>query len=372
MIGSYGATTGACFCIVAPQRHAPSPFVSCLLDAMPEADASTSHPAALPSAETAPSPRVSIVIPTYNRAAFFAEALQSAVAQTYPNIEVVVADDASTDATPEVCREYAGDPRVKVHRHETNLGPNGNWQYGLQAATGTYVGILADDDVQDPTFVEQLMEPVQHDPSLGVVFSDHWIIDGEGQVMQDATERIGASYGRGTREGGLVSDTARTFFIDKSVYIGAVLFRRDVLTQQPLHPKARSAMGAWLLYQAFQSGARAFYVPKRLMRCRWVEGSVSRSQRFRLGLLRGNIFRLRTQLQDEELRAHHPALRAELIEEMGTLLAAHVARGEAHEAWDMLKALRREHLSPAEVRTVIVCLLNPLRWKIERLISNGP
>lgn len=339
---------------------------------MPEADASTSHPAALPPAEAPVTPRVSIVIPTYNRAVFFAEALQSAVAQTYPHIEIIVADDASTDATPEVCREYADDPRVKVHRHETNLGPNGNWQYGLQAATGTYVGILADDDVQEPTFVERLMAPVQRDPSLGVVFSDHWIIDADGQVLQAATERIGASYGRGARGAGAVADAARTFFIDKSVYIGAVLFRRDVLTQQPLHPKARSAMGAWLLYQAFRSGARAFYVPKRLMRCRWVDGSVSRSQRFRLGLLRGNIFRLRTQLQDEELQAHHPALRAEFIEEMGTLLAAHIARGEAHEAWSVVKALRREHLSPAEVRTVIVCLLNPLRWKIERLIDDGP
>jgi glycosyltransferase involved in cell wall biosynthesis len=339
---------------------------------MPEADATTSHPTDLPSAETRQHPLVSIVIPTYNRAAFFAEALHSAVAQTYPNVEIIVADDASTDATPEVCQAYAGDPRVKIHRHENNLGPNGNWQYGLQVAAGAYVGILADDDVHEPTFVERLMAPVQRDPSLDVVFSDHWIVDADGSVKQEATERIGASYGRGARAAGVVDDTARAFFIDKSVYIGAVLFRKEVLTQQPLHPKARSAMGAWLLYQAFRSGAQAFYVPERLMHCRWVKGSVSRSQRFRLGLLRGNVFRLRTQLQDERLRAYHPALRAELVEEMGTLLAAHIARGELQEAWDVLKALRREDLSLAEVRTVIVCLLNPLRWKIERLIDGGP
>lgn len=320
----------------------------------------------------ASSPLVSIVIPTYNRAAYFAEALASACAQTYPALEIIVADDASTDATPDVCQQYADDPRVKVHRHETNLGPNGNWQYGLQVASGVYVGILADDDVHEPAFVERLMAPVRRDRSPDVVFSDHWIIDADGSVKQEATERIGASYGRGTRSAGAVDDTARAFFIDKSVYIGAVLFRREVLTAQPLHPKARSAMGAWLLYQAFRSRARAFYVPERLMRCRWVEGSVSRSQRFRLGLLRGNIFRLRTQLQDERLRAYHAVLRAELVEELGTLLAAHVARGEPREAWALVRALSRERLSLAEIRTVIVCLLNPLRWKIERLFDDGP
>ena len=118
-------------------------------------------------------PLVSILIPVYNREKVVSRAIDSALAQTYRNIEIIVCDNASTDGTWDVLQKYAKqDERVKVFRNETNVGPVRNWMECLKRASGEYAKYLWSDDEILPTFVETMLRPMQNDPRVGFAWSD--------------------------------------------------------------------------------------------------------------------------------------------------------------------------------------------------------
>lgn len=117
------------------------------------------------------SPKVSILIPVYNRAKMVIEALSSAVNQTYKNVEVIVVDNKSTDNTFEILKEFAQlHSNVKVYQNEENIGPVRNWQHCVAEAKGEYGKILFSDDLMYPTFLEKTL-PYMDDPEVGFVFT---------------------------------------------------------------------------------------------------------------------------------------------------------------------------------------------------------
>ncbi|WP_417881916.1 glycosyltransferase family 2 protein [Xanthomarina gelatinilytica] len=100
----------------------------------------------------------SICIPTYNGEAYLAEALDSALAQTYTNIEIVVSDDASTDSTLDIVARYQDKTSIPIHvfHHEPN-GIGANWNNCIKQAQGEYIKFLFQDDVLEPTCVERMV-----------------------------------------------------------------------------------------------------------------------------------------------------------------------------------------------------------------------
>ncbi len=117
-------------------------------------------------------PRISILIPTYNRARYLADALESALAQDYPNYEVVVSDNASTDGTAEVVARYLADPRLRYYRNPENLGIGANWTKLLyDYARGDYGKCLPDDDyLVDPKHLQKAMAIIRRH-GVRIVFS---------------------------------------------------------------------------------------------------------------------------------------------------------------------------------------------------------
>lgn len=109
-------------------------------------------------------PRFTIGIPTYNRAKFLPRAIECALSQTWPDVEVIVSDNASTDATPEIVRSY-GD-RVRYHRNETNLGPIANFSLLPDLASGDYFSWLQDDDLLHKDFVRRAVEALESDEDI--------------------------------------------------------------------------------------------------------------------------------------------------------------------------------------------------------------
>jgi len=103
-----------------------------------------------------PEPLVSILIPTYNRERLIGETIRSALVQTYPHIEVVVVDNASTDSSWEVISELARkDSRIHPFRNETNVGPMRNWKRAFDEAKGKNGKVLWSDDLIAPDFHEK-------------------------------------------------------------------------------------------------------------------------------------------------------------------------------------------------------------------------
>lgn len=100
-------------------------------------------------------PKVSILIPVYNRENLIGECIQSALDQSVTDFEVIITDNASTDRTWEICMQYAvKDKRIKIFRNETNIGPVRNWLRCVQEAQGEIGKILFSDDLMLPQFLE--------------------------------------------------------------------------------------------------------------------------------------------------------------------------------------------------------------------------
>lgn len=105
-------------------------------------------------------PLVSVVIPTHNRAVLLAQAIESVRQQTYEHLEIVVVDDASTDATAEVVARIS-DPRIRYMRHVSNKGGSATRNTGIKAATGMYIAFLDDDDIWHLQKTEKQMEAIR-------------------------------------------------------------------------------------------------------------------------------------------------------------------------------------------------------------------
>src|SRR5215210_2650966 len=103
-------------------------------------------------------PRVSVIVPAYNAAGFLKRALHSALAQTMPDLELIVVDDASSDATLALAREVAArDPRVRVLQNERNRGMYPTYNRAIDAARGEWIAALDADDVWLPERLEQML-----------------------------------------------------------------------------------------------------------------------------------------------------------------------------------------------------------------------
>jgi glycosyltransferase involved in cell wall biosynthesis len=103
-------------------------------------------------------PTVSLCIPTYNAARFIADALASAIAQTFEDIEVLVVDDGSKDETLEIAERYARqDSRIRIHRNASNLGLPGNWDRARELARGEWIMFLFQDDLFATRCVELML-----------------------------------------------------------------------------------------------------------------------------------------------------------------------------------------------------------------------
>ncbi|MFO1487483.1 MAG: glycosyltransferase family A protein [Verrucomicrobiota bacterium] len=126
-------------------------------------------------------PLVSIVIPSFNQARYVGEAIQSALRQTWPNTEIIVADDCSPDNSWEIIRRAPGSV-VKIRR-EKNLGFAANANDLFQRAKGDYICLLCSDDVLEPNFVESAMVLFSERTDLGYVQVHYQPIDENGRPM---------------------------------------------------------------------------------------------------------------------------------------------------------------------------------------------
>lgn len=114
-------------------------------------------------------PLVTIGLPVFNGADTLAAALETLVKQNYPNLQIIISDNASTDATLAICEEFARrDPRIHIIRKQVNEGPVANFRTVLNAAEGEFFMWAAADDYWYPQFISRLLPALQADPAAGV------------------------------------------------------------------------------------------------------------------------------------------------------------------------------------------------------------
>ena len=131
-------------------------------------------------------PLISIGMPVYNGANFIREALDSILSQTYENFELIISDNASTDETEKICREYmTKDARVRYYRSQQNLGAAWNFNRVFELSSGKYFKWAAHDDLIAPDFLLECVEVLERDSSLVLCHCQAKVIDDRGSVLQE-------------------------------------------------------------------------------------------------------------------------------------------------------------------------------------------
>lgn len=131
--------------------------------------------------------KVSVIIPAFNRVAYIAETVESVLSQDYPDVELIVVDDGSTDGTYEALLEYAGRGQLKLLTHpgHENRGQSAALNLGLREATGDFIAILDSDDLFLPGKLKVQVEYLNGHPEVGLVYGMGEGVDGEGRWIYD-------------------------------------------------------------------------------------------------------------------------------------------------------------------------------------------
>ncbi|MCK9394606.1 MAG: glycosyltransferase [Methylobacter sp.] len=125
-------------------------------------------------------PLVSICIPTYNAEKTIGETLRSIVSQSYRNLNIQIADNASTDGTLDIVRSFT-DARISVHANASNIGAEANFERCFNLSRGKYTAIFHADDIYETGMVEQQVAFLESNPEAGAVFTSAGLIDEDGR-----------------------------------------------------------------------------------------------------------------------------------------------------------------------------------------------
>lgn len=184
-------------------------------------------------------PLVSIMIPTYNRPEYFHETLESALAQTYPNIEVIVCDNSTNEHTAELMQAYRGDVRVRYVRNKNAHSKEENFMPFEHLAQGEFLQWCMDDDILLPDKITLMVDAFLSEPTAALVTSVRGIIDGNGDFIGQWTD-VPPVYDTYSVFPG--ADLGHAMLAFCSNFLGepsAVLFRRRDLTHHYWRAESR-------------------------------------------------------------------------------------------------------------------------------------
>lgn len=131
-------------------------------------------------------PKVTVGLPVYNGENYLVAAIESALSERFDDFELIISDNASTDGTEEICRQYAdSDPRVRYFRQRKNLGAAPNYNFTFHRARGKYFRWLSHDDLSHPEFLEAAVPVLDARPEVVLCHSTIGQVDENGNEIEE-------------------------------------------------------------------------------------------------------------------------------------------------------------------------------------------
>lgn len=202
-------------------------------------------------------PEISVVMPTYRRPAFLAQALASLRDQTLADYEVLVCDNGADRETEQVVRD-AGDPRIRYMPREQNLGILRSAMLGFSDARSELVMKLDDDDRFLPDTLERLVAPFRSHPGLGISFGGVTLVDEHGDPMVQETAALDRSSGRATLPEGLIAP-ATGMVAAGGVQLAGAAVRKDVVSWLEVPDEIGTAFDFFAALAAVERGRPAHF-----------------------------------------------------------------------------------------------------------------
>lgn len=208
-------------------------------------------------------PKISVCLPTYNRAHYLKETIASILAQTVTDYELIVADNCSTDATAETVAAFA-DSRIRYVRNDENIGHYRNMDRALALARGAYVCLVHDDDVYAPEFLARESEMLDANPNVGMVHCAVYVVSPDRRRL--SVHRVASR----TRTAAGVGEFVR-YLGGHDVCCSTVMCRREVWTRAGAF-EHRLMCADWLMWLTIALHTDIAYVATPLVDMR-IHGS---------------------------------------------------------------------------------------------------
>jgi glycosyltransferase involved in cell wall biosynthesis len=241
-----------------------------------------------------PAPLVSVVIATYNMGRYLPEALESALSQDYPALEVRIVDDGSGDDTAQVLERWRDDARVHVHV-QANAGQTRAKNRGIADSRGDFIAFLDADDVWLPGKLRRQMALFAAHPQVGVVYSDYECMDGEGRPLPKGPTPMR----RGRITGPLL--------IDNFVSFSSSVVRRSCLEACGAFDESLDMGIDYELWLRLSASYSFDFVPEATLRYRIWPGSMSKNFKKR--------YASAIRIMEGFLERHPNAVAAQLVRE---------------------------------------------------------
>ncbi len=320
-------------------------------------------------------PLVSVLMAVYNGERFLPTAIESVLTQDVGELELVIGDNASTDATADIVGTYAHrDSRIKYFRNASNLGATANWNlcYRNSDPSSTYWAFLASDDWWEPSFLRTTIDIAEHNPTVTVVHTDMFRTDAAGRVINRYSDLFPGHPAPG------IHRAVRELFDGTYINIMAALVRRRA--QEAIYPvddlldpdlTLTPDLHLWL--QLFIRGAAGYYVPEPLACYRKHENAMTMPANI-VSRLREEVVIFRDKLVDVCPPELEPARRAALVNRLAALGFELLRSGRADEALEPLQAAlaasARRRLDVSVAHLISALPVSPSRratiWQLAR------
>ena len=306
---------------------------------------------------------VSIIVPVYNRSIYLKQAIQSAIGQTYQNIEIIVSDDCSPDS-PEAIVKSFDDPRIRFRRNQKNLGVASNIISAVKEARGKYVASLNDDDVWNENFLEKLVPQLENNQDLVLAFCDHYIIDSDGNIDNKATEECTRMWKRHELKEGIYQPFYKIALVNQAVPSSvAAVIRKNAVDWDNFPFQAGPFWDLYLTYMACRNGGGAYYCPERLSKYRVHELSEtmnigSKNTKAKIRGAKATIFCFRQFMEDEALQEFNSYFRKQWLHAHTTLAIGLLRDENRTEARPLLlNALIQQKFNPRTIAAFLISFI---------------
>lgn len=184
---------------------------------------------------------VSVVLGTFNGGKFLVQQLESILAQSYQPLELIISDDASTDNTPQILKQYENRPGIRIYYQEENLGLSANYSFAASLAKGELIAFSDQDDIWKEDKIEKLVKGIRE---FHLIYSDSMLISETGESLDKKLSDLKQMYS-GT--------DSRGHFLYSCVWGHGMMVTRQLLENSLPFP-SEVHHDTWITYKAFHLG----------------------------------------------------------------------------------------------------------------------
>lgn len=253
-------------------------------------------------------PLVSVIVPNYNYSRYLAERIQSILNQTFQDFELILLDDASTDNSVDILRQWENHPKVTgLYVNEKNSGSAfAQWDKGVSMAGGKYIWIAEADDLASADFLERMVDALENHPDASVALSMSELIDSDGRPSthppyEDFEEDKSVRSFEGKEY------LLKSLIFKNTVYNASmVVFRKDCYLRENDGTQLRMrSSGDWYLWARMLRNAKAIEIREKLNYFRLHQASTSKEcAKTDLPLYESVIVRIAIARDNKDLRAN--------------------------------------------------------------------